>query len=111
VLFANLLAERPYSGTSAIEQCHKLPVIVRTYKSRIRLIALARNMRNVADVLFQKEIELARVKKELEALKVSALLLEEQAAQADEPLTLSTFSLALDRCLSIHRSSCTDSTP
>jgi hypothetical protein len=75
-----------------------------------RLIASAKDMRNVAEVLSQKKIELARVKKELEALKISALLLEEQAAQADEPLTLSTFALALDRRLSDHRSSRTDST-
>jgi len=64
---------------------------------------LSKNMKSIADILFQKETELARVKKEVEALKLSARILEEQVTQADELLTLTTFALALDRRLSKHR--------
>ena len=67
-------------------------------------------MRTIAEVLFQKELELARVRKELEALRLSARILEEQATQ-DEPLSLTTFASALDRRLSNHRSIRNDSAP
>lgn len=74
---------------------------IRTY---IRLVGLAKNMKNIAEVLLQKEIELARAQIELDALKISVRLLEEQASQADEPPTLTTFASALDRRSSDHRS-------
>jgi hypothetical protein len=59
-------------------------------------------MKNVHQVLSQKEVDLARTKKELEALRMVALLLQDEEDRVDEPgeAALTLFASALARRIS-----------
>jgi hypothetical protein len=51
-------------------------------------------MRNVYEVLRQKELELARLEKEVEALRVAAPLLSEEKEPAEAPANKPTLTAA-----------------
>jgi hypothetical protein len=78
-----------FSGSRALLSLTKSPALhkVRSIASRFVFFPGAKHMKNVYEVLRQKELELARLEKEVEALRVAAPLLSDDKESGSDVTT------------------------